>query len=597
MAPQSWGDTGHGMTTNLTQRLIKYQARRLTASHWALASDAAIEAVLATAPTNAGVAIHRLSCLSNFLAWHRGWNRTSSPDLVGLLAPAHIDQYVTSSPTHRNARPVLRHLSRTVGAAPVRVTIASVKRCRSAEAFWPRVAGTGPFTALAAAYRLLGNSWQRTIFANVVDSLLSGDDDLGQLELACARSGAPDTVSRVQVAARELRGAPDAALRGVIAVTTAANESVKAKAAKPLSRTAQVRNAKAASAAHQAAVDEAQSPSEPVVADVPELAPALATAVAAFRPYGFTDVQWQQVERATRALAVAYQPPSVGWARTQMGAFARFCRWVATRPERVTLGEELRLSEVLGTGLVDEYLRGPLAGSPDASRATVRSILRRGVERLSARPRVTVAYKPVQPPYSPFECAAFVRLARHQPTSATRRGLSAVVALGLGAGLAGSEQRAISPRSIREVDLGEGVRGLVVDVPGARARTVIVRAAYEELLREAVALHRTERRASSRPLYGEVPTRHNATGGVRKGAKTALGAGVNLDVARLRSTWLVACMSAAVPLGALLRASGLRSARTLVDLVDYCPLPDEDAVARVLRAVEASKVSTSGSSR
>ena len=280
-----------------------------------------------------------------------------------------------------------------------------------------------------------------------------------------------------------------------------------------------------------------------------------------------------------------------------MGAFARFCRWVATRPERVTLGEELRLSEVLATGLIDEYLCGPLAGSPDSSRATVRSILRRGVERLSARPSVTVAYQPVQPPYSPFECASFVRLARHQPTSSTRRGLSAVVALGLGAGLAANEQRAISPRHIREVDLGDGVRGLVVDVPGPRARTVVVRAAYEELLREVVALHRTQRRSDTKPLYGEVLTRHNATGGVRKGAKTALGAGANLDVARLRTTWLVACMSAAVPLGALLQASGLRSARTLVDLVDYCPMPDQDAVARVLRIVEASSEATSGGAR
>jgi hypothetical protein len=585
------------MTTDSTQRLINYQPRRLTATEWATASGTAIELVLATAPMNDGVAIQRLSCLANFLEWHRGWDRASSLDFVTLLTPSHIDRYVASSPARRNVRPVLRHLSRTVGAAPVRVTIASVKRCRSAEDFWPRVAGTGPFTALAAAYRQLGNSWQRTIFANIVNSLISSDNELGQLGLACARSGAMDTVSRVQVAARELRGAPEVALRGVIAVTTAANKSEKAKAAKPLSRSAQVRNARVASAAHQAAVDEAQSPSEPVVAVLPELAPALANAVGAYRPYGFTDVQWHQVESATRALAVAYQPPSVNWARTQMGAFARFCRWVATRPERVTLGEELRHSEILATGLVDEYLCGPLAGSPDASRATVRSILRRGVNRLSAKPNVAMAYKPVQPPYSPFECASFVRLARHQPTSATRRGLSAMVALGLGAGLAGNEQRAISPQNIREVDLGERVRGMVVDVPGARARTVIVRAAYEELLREAVALHGTEGRASSKPLYGELPTRHNATGGVRKGAKTALGAGVNLDVARLRSTWLVACMSAAVPLGALLLASGLRSARTLVDLVDYCPLPDQDAVARVLRIVQSAPDSTSGGSR
>jgi hypothetical protein len=41
-----------------------------------------------------------------------------------------------------------------------------------------------------------------------------------------------------------------------------------------------------------------------------------------------------------------------------------------------------------------------------------------------------------------------------------------------------------------------------------------------------------------------------------------------------------------VPLGALLRASGLRSARTLVDLVGYCPEPDEAAVIVALRAVD-----------
>ena len=45
-------------------------------------------------------------------------------------------------------------------------------------------------------------------------------------------------------------------------------------------------------------------------------------------------------------------------------------------------------------------------------------------------------------------------------------------------------------------------------------------------------------------------------------------------------------MSAPVPLGALLGATGLRSARTLVDLVPYCPAPTPSDVARVLRTVE-----------
>jgi hypothetical protein len=49
-------------------------------------------------------------------------------------------------------------------------------------------------------------------------------------------------------------------------------------------------------------------------------------------------------------------------------------------------------------------------------------------------------------------------------------------------------------------------------------------------------------------------------------------------------------MSADVPLGALLRASGLRTARTLVDLVKYCPEPDEEVVAAILREVQERNV-------
>ena len=576
------------MTFEITQRLNKYAPRHLTEEEWAHARESAVDAVLSTSPGSGQVALSEISFLANFLAWHRMWDRKSAPDLTALLANAHIDRYVATDPSHLSAQPFLRRLGRAVGAAPQEAQIKAVKRRPNVERFWPRVVAMGPFTALAAAYQRCGNALMASIFTNVVDSLAGNEWDLSNLKIASAPSEVTGTLNRVRGAACELKLAPDEVLREVI-VTTATNKVAKLAQYKPLSRSAQLRAAKAAMNAHEAAVVAAQSPSETSVAELPELSPDLAETIAVFRPHRFTDEEWSQVAVATRALATAYQPASVNWLRTQSGTFARFCRWVATRPERVDLGSELRTFEVLESGLVEQYLMGPLATSPDNSRATVRSVLRRGVDRLSAVPKVTVAYRSVQAPYSPFECASFVRLAQHQPTSATRRGLSAMVALGLGAGLSANEQRTISPDRISEVDLGEGVTGLLIDVPGDRARSVIVRAAYEELLREAVALHRAERRADSAPLYGDVVTRHNATGAVRQSAKTALGDGVDIDAARLRSTWLVACMSAEVPLGALLRASGLRSARTLVDLISYCPLPSEDAVVRTLRAVESVK--------
>lgn len=63
------------------------------------------------------------------------------------------------------------------------------------------------------------------------------------------------------------------------------------------------------------------------------------------------------------------------------------------------------------------------------------------------------------------------------------------------------------------------------------------------------------------------------TSAARTQAVTANGQDVELSASRLRATWPVAAMSAPVPLGALLGAAGLRSARTLVDLVPYCPRP------------------------
>ena len=112
----------------------------------------------------------------------------------------------------------------------------------------------------------------------------------------------------------------------------------------------------------------------------------------------------------------------------------------------------------------------------------------------------------------------------------------------------------------------------------------MVRAEVEALLREALDAHALARRGTATPLHGVKPDRRNGANRVASRAVTATGTGVDVDVARLRATWLVACMSAPVPLGALLHAAGLRTPRTLADLLAHCPPPDPLAVAAVLRA-------------
>jgi hypothetical protein len=164
--------------------------------------------------------------------------------------------------------------------------------------------------------------------------------------------------------------------------------------------------------------------------------------------------------------------------------------------------------------------------------------------------------------------------------------MSALVGLGLGAGLSANEQRHVTPSHLREIDL-EGRKVFIVRVTGERAREVIVRAPYDQLVRDALRLHREARRGESTPLYGRSPDRRNASAIATHRAKTAVGPGVEVDAARLRSTWLVAAMSADLPLGVLLKVSGLRGARTLVDLLEYCPEPDEGHILRALGALDA----------
>lgn len=228
-----------------------------------------------------------------------------------------------------------------------------------------------------------------------------------------------------------------------------------------------------------------------------------------------------------------------------------------------------------------------MAESPASTRATARAVLTRIVHRL--RPDTAperIVYTPIQPPYTPTECAAFVRLARNQPTKDRRRALSALVALGLGAGLDGHDLREIAPAHIREVPVSKDRTVVVVQVPGGqRPRAVVVREAYADLLREAIDLHNGSKRGKNTPLTGNKATRANVGSAITDKAVTATGSGVDISAARLRSTWLLACMCAPIPLNVLLCTAGLRSARTLADLLPYCPAPSDDDVQRILAAV------------
>ena len=577
----------------IKERLERFSPHRLSARSWASARDDAVGAVLAASPSDETSAVCLISRLCAFLAAHQSWAGEDAPDLAVLLTPASIEAFVAERLRRGERRGTvgvyrsdLRRIARAIGTMPTAIPSGRQRVCAPGRAYWPLVVGDGPFIALVSAYEKKGEpfevkSWDGAgglsldlrVALHDGDGVIAGADD-------------PTTMAAVRSAAARLRAAADAEV--VRVVPASAPSGRKANAPRPPARrVSPTRAARAARAAYVAAQERQNEGSEPRLAEIPLLDAELAAAVETWCPRKITPSRWAQVEATTRLLISAFGPPSRTWLSSQAGYLARFCVWVASRPERDDRDAELGPEEVLERSLVERFLAGAMADQPGASRSTARSVLRRAVQNLSAAPKPErIAHAPVQAPYTPQECAAFVRLAHNQPTAARRRALGAVVPLGLGAGLDGTEQGKITPRTIIEVDLGEHGRALGINVPGSRARLVIVRACYEELLQEVLALHRSAGRGEDRPLYGNDPERRNVTGAAHIQAVTANGQDVELSASRLRATWLVAAMSAPMPLGALLGAAGLRSARTLADLVAYCPAPTPTDVARLLRTVE-----------
>ena len=298
--------------------------------------------------------------------------------------------------------------------------------------------------------------------------------------------------------------------------------------------------------------------------------------------------QWSLLAPLTRRLIAAYRPDTEAIARKTGSLVAPFSLWalqhqlsMATPVTAVARVTQLRAAELVEPALLELYVE-TLKGA-DASIAKTRSVLRRCLRGLdpTLTPRV-IAYQPVAAPYSARECAAFVRLCRNQPTATKRRQLSIVLALALGAGLDGRDLRGVRASDITEHTLPDGSTVLLVQITGDRPRTVAVRALYAPLLREALAAHHAARRGRDALLLGKDVDRRNVTGPALDRAVTATGFDVDVSVNRLRSTWLVACLTAGVPLPALLPAAGLRSARTIADLLTYCPVPPVEQVTALL---------------
>lgn len=223
-------------------------------------------------------------------------------------------------------------------------------------------------------------------------------------------------------------------------------------------------------------------------------------------------------------------------------------------------GTPLEVNKVLTTAFIDEYIRVGMADEEGHLRAERRRRLLAMASTANPGPDVPARLTPVghsaiKACYSPSELAVITRACRVQPTEVRQRDLAIVVALAAGAGLDSVDMRDLRTDHIE--DLGD--EGILVHVQGPRPRTVTLRAGFEHPLRAAVA-----DLPAGALLLGRKQDRRNTA--ARATERAALHNVPHIEPARLRATWLADLMTDAIPLAVILKAAGLKSARTLSEL-------------------------------
>jgi hypothetical protein len=243
-------------------------------------------------------------------------------------------------------------------------------------------------------------------------------------------------------------------------------------------------------------------------------------------------------------------------------------------------GRSIAVADALTYQAIDEDSTRAADGLSDRSLSDRRSRLRKLAESanpgLQNLPRAaSVGHVATKPPYSRSEEARIVRAAIRQRSPGARRNLCAAVGLCAGAGLDSSDLRYLTGGDVTD----EGDEGIVVNVPGRKPRLVVVRRDYEELVRIGL----DDIRPGGLAL-GKVASRRNIVGAVVENAELLDPRVPHIESNRLRNTWLCWALCQNVPLNVLLSAAGLKSARTLIELLPH--LPEADTTHLVLRGAE-----------
>ncbi|MCU1471007.1 MAG: hypothetical protein JWQ39_2156 [Glaciihabitans sp.] len=226
-----------------------------------------------------------------------------------------------------------------------------------------------------------------------------------------------------------------------------------------------------------------------------------------------------------------------------------------------TRGLPLERSRIFRRSVVDQFVHLGMDSYARGSRATHRAALWRMVEVLNpdeeTRARRPIGRSEPTTPYNEPEVAALASWAQGQRTEARRLSAIALLALGLGAGLAIREILAV-----RTDDIVSGAAGTLIRVRSDRERTVPLLRSWERML--DLAKHE-----STVNDWMFRPGRRNSSDGQVTDFLTRSRTTLDIRPARMRSTWLVGHLDNGTSPQELLRISGLKNLAALDKLTKF----------------------------
>ena len=228
-------------------------------------------------------------------------------------------------------------------------------------------------------------------------------------------------------------------------------------------------------------------------------------------------------------------------------------------------GVPLERSRIFRGSLVEEFIHLAETGYRKSSKATHRGVLWKILEVVNpagaSRPHRAISRSAPQDPYLPHETGALNSWAISQGTLRRRHDARALLALGLGAGLATREILEVRPLDIRQ----DGNQLLVTVAD--RRREVPFFPEWARTIADIVD--------DVEPLQCLFrPGRLNATAGQVTDFMTRSRTHLDIRPSRMRTTWLLRHLTEGTPPTELLRISGLKTFAALDKIAQIVPKTD-----------------------